>query len=180
MKRISLFLSIFVSIFISWSSLASATDPSTYGMTLLGQGEVRYLKLIKVYSASLYAAQPKLDRDTSRCLILEYDVSLKPQDMITAANTVLGKQYSDATISRFQSEIETLHKRYQQVKEGDRYSLCYRAESEETTLALNNQVLTSIPSADFAELYFGIWLSDQHPIDDQLQRNLLSGAAEGG
>ncbi len=158
---------------------AAAAKVVTEKMTRLGQGEVRYLKLIKVYSASLYADTPDLRPGTSRCLVLEYAVSLDPDAMVTAANQILGRQHSPATIARFQSQLDALHSSYRKVEKGDRYSLCYNAVKDETSLALNNQVLVSIPSAAFAELYFGIWLSNRQPIDDTLRQQLLSGANQG-
>ena len=180
MKTFSLLLTTLVVTFALHLGIASAAQPSISEMARLGQGEVRYLNLIKVYSATLYAKDPAIDSKTSRCLVLEYDVSLKPEDMITAANKVLTKQHSPALIALYQDQIQTLHNSYQKVTAGDYYSLCYAADRQVTTLALNDVVLTTIPSAAFAELYFGIWLSEKHPIDEKLQRQLLSGLARGG
>ncbi len=174
MKTISQILSIGLFCLHFSLVMATAKDTLPQDMNLLGQGEVRYLKLIKVYSAKLYATKKDMDQNPSRCLVLEYAVSLQPQDMITAANTVLEKQYSAATLARFQSQITDLHSSYQKVSEGDHYSLCYDSVRQVTTLSLNNQLLTTIPSAEFAQLYFGIWLSANKPIDAALQRQLLA------
>ncbi len=173
MKNVIRIMSILLTCLLLNLSTVYAMDSSPQGMALLGQGEVRYLNLIKVYSAALYADQKEINQNRSRCLVLEYAVSLKPQDMIRAANKVLDEQYSEATIARFRAQIEALHNSYRKVNKGDKYSLCYNSDQQQTTLSLNNQLLVSIPSAEFAQLYFGIWLSDSAPIDRTLQRQLL-------
>ena len=174
MKSIAMILTgLFVTL-TSYLIYANTHIPATESMIRLGHGEVRYLNLIKVYSATLYAEKNQLTPDSSRCLILNYEVSLEPEDMITAANTILEKQYTSAQLAPYQDQIETLHNSYRSVQKGDYYSLCYAAKTQETILALNGKVLTAIASPDFSELYFGIWLSERHPIDKDLQSQLVA------
>jgi hypothetical protein len=142
------------------------------------QGNVYYLKFIKVYTATLLTQKGGnldniLDPDVSKCLKLEYDVSLTSENFIEGADTVLSRQHSASHIDSLQEEITLLHDAYQPVQKGDNYKLCYDSGSAETTLYLNDADLVSIVSRDFSSLYFGIWLSPDNPLDKNLQRNLL-------
>lgn len=147
-------------------------------MQLRGEGNVYYLGFIKVYDASLLIKNDTnavniLDPQISKCLKLEYDVSLTSENFIEGANTVLGRQHSVERLNTLKKEIATLHSAYQPVQEGDSYLLCYNAESATTTLTLNGDDLVSITSEEFSSLYFGIWLSPDKPIDKKLQSDLL-------
>lgn len=148
-------------------------------MTLVGKGEVRYLGLIKVYEATLYTQDSFgedniLNSNTSKCLQLEYAVSLSVDDFIEGANTILSRQHSLERLDQFQPEIDLINNAYKSVKEGDKYVLCYDAGDRKTTLILNDQQLVSISSPDFSTIYFGIWLGPVEPIDEKLRDNLLA------
>lgn len=69
-----------------------------------------------------------------------------------------------------------LHNAYQDVQKGDSYYLCYDAQQHQTTLTLNDTKLVTVPSAEFAKVYFGIWLGEIKPIDERLRERLLRGA----
>ena len=173
--RISIFL---VGLILAQPLAAANAGPPD--LALFGRGELHYLGFIKVYSARLYVtsgtpAGKVLDHDRSRCLILEYDVSLSAEDFVRAAETVLKRQHAETTLARVHKELEQLHSSYRNVKKGDRYRLCYAAMNETTSLELNGSRLASIPSAEFAQIYFGIWLSDHDPIDRKLREQLLAG-----
>ncbi len=179
MKTITMILTGLLIMLTPLITVAKTSLPAPENMVRLGHGEVRYLNLIKVYSATLYADNTYLSSDTSRCLVLNYEVSLKPDDMITAANKILEKQYSAIQLAPYLKQIETLHNSYRSVEKGDYYSLCYTAQTEQTTLALNGKQLTAITSPDFAKLYFGIWLSEDQPIDKKLQSQLIANEQSG-
>lgn len=164
---------------LATNSLAVNTD----NMYLLGQGKAYYLSFIKVYDAAFYSEEilPKdqiLGRDVSKCLHLQYAVDVSREDFITAANKVLARQFTPAQIQGIESELNTLHKGYRDVEEGDSYTLCYRDADETTTLSLNGGELVSIPSADFAKMYFSIWLGSSNPLDKELRNNLLASAID--
>ncbi len=154
---------------------------SISGLELHGAGEFRYLGFIKVYDAELYvqdpvAAEEILDGKTSRCLNLRYSVALKADDFRKSAVKILSRQHAPEKLERVKTEIERLHNAYREVGAGDSYSLCYDAESQTTTLSLNRQELVSIVSPEFAEVYFGIWLGDNEPLDEGLRKQLLTPA----
>ena len=69
-----------------------------------------------------------------------------------------------------------LHSAFLDVKKGDSYYLCYDAPQRLTTLTLNDTELVAVPSKEFAEAYFGIWLGAVQPIDEKLRDLLLKGS----
>jgi len=154
------------------------------GLKLAGTGEVYYLGIFKVYEASLYASPDRspddiLAADSSRCLQLDYAVELSPENFIEAADTILSRQHDQKAIDSVRRELDLLNASYREVKENDRYQLCYDAETRSTSLLLNGTRLVHIPSARFAEIYFGIWLGKTSPLDEDLRVDLLSGLQRG-
>lgn len=147
-------------------------------MYLRGQGGVKYLGFIKVYDAFLYTPKASdtaniLAPEISKCLKLDYDVSLTPENFIEGANTVLARQHTKTTLRQIESEMAAMHKAYKPVKEGDNYLLCYDGERGVTTLLLNQVELVSVQSPEFGNIYLGIWLGPKDTIDDDLRDDLL-------
>lgn len=146
----------------------------------LGRGQAYYLKFIKVYDATLYGelhlgAEGILNEDISKCLHLEYAVDIGREDFIEAAETVLERQFSEPLLTEVRAEIDTLHKGYRDVEEGDSYTLCYDSSLGLTTLSLNGISLVEIRSPMFSKVYFGIWLGRDAPLDEKLRESLLAG-----
>jgi hypothetical protein len=171
---------IFISLLLFFPGLGYATIS---GMNLVGKGEVYYMGFIKVYDASLYAntqnAGPVvMDGETSKCLKLTYDVALSVKDFVLGAETILARQHSQEGITKLRKEIDMLHAAYRNVQKGDSYYLCYDAPHRLTTLTLNDTQLVAVPSKEFAEAYFGIWLGAVQPIDEKLRDRLLSGSGK--
>ena len=165
---------------ILFTILFSSAQSSTIDdMELHGMGVAYYLKFIKVYDAALYTEQAASEEEIlqgaiSKCLLLEYDVSLKQKDFIKAANTVLNRQYTDEQLSKVRDEIDQLHAGYQDVIDGDQYTLCYDRQQTSTTLSHNGKEIVRILSKTFAEVYFSIWLGKEYPLDNTLRDNLLA------
>ena len=147
-------------------------------LEIRSKGDVYYLGFIKVYDAFLLS-DPEVDTSRileptiSKCLKLNYDVALTPENFIEGANQVLGRQHSPEVLSALKTEIDLLHENYLPVSEGDIYTLCYDADTVTTSLSLNGKNLVSIASPQFSSIYFGIWLSPDQPISKKLQRSLL-------
>ncbi|MGD2074418.1 MAG: chalcone isomerase family protein [Gammaproteobacteria bacterium] len=144
----------------------------------VGQGTARYARIIPVYDAALYidaAADPDnlLDRRVAKRLDIVYRTSVKASDMITAAERVLARQQPGHVLERWRSQIDALHAAYRDVRPGDRYALVYRPD-DGLRLELNGREITRIAAAEFAQLYFGIWLAEE-PLSDSLKQALLSG-----
>lgn len=175
MKVSTILLSIVLFVFSSTAMSSSSVSD----MQLLGKGAAYYLKFIKVYDASLYTKEPLNDQDIlsgdiSKCLLLDYNVSLGREDFITAANTVLSRQFTAEELEVVGKELDRLHESYIDVADGDTYSLCYDKDVSRTTLSHNDRELVKIDSKPFAKIYFSIWLGNTSPLDDTLRDNLLA------
>lgn len=176
MKHLFAMLAIF---FIGFSSAQAE-------VLFKAKGEVVYRGLIKVYDASLYVDDRAtkdnlLDVSTSRCLKLDYKVSLGKDKFLKAAGVVLQRQHSAQQLEAVQAQIDQLHGAYQAVKKGDTYWMCYRADSQITELRLNDQLLVEInDSADFAAVYMGMWLAENQPISEKLRNTFIESFASNG
>ena len=166
----------FLSFFVNNGICAT---PITSNMQKLGEGEAYYLGFIKVYDASLYSSKFSgtkdiLSAEISKCLHLEYQVDIEKNDFIEVANDVIDDQFSKEQLAGVRSDIETLHQGYRNVTGGDSYTLCYNNEDQITTLSFNKEIVASVKSADFAKIYFSIWLAPNNPLDDTLREDLLA------
>ena len=149
----------------------------------VGKSDVHYLGVIKVYDAELYTQTNATLEDVQNaradfCLALDYSVDLTADKFILAAEKTLQKQRSAEQLETMRALIDELHSRYQDVKKGDQYTLCYNAVDQTTHLALNGKPLAVIASREFASLYSGIWLGNKNPIDSKLQAELLNSLRE--
>lgn len=170
---------IYLTILLSLFSSPAMGDLLVDDMQLLGKGTAHYLRFIKVYDASLYTKEAVHDQDIlsgdiSKCLFLHYAVSVGRDDFIKAADTVLARQFTAEERSGVQQEIDSLHKAYVDVADGDIYSLCYDRSTGRTTLSLNSKELATIDSGQFAKIYFSIWLGETDPLDESLRDSLLA------
>lgn len=174
MQAKTIFITILISLIFSNAYSSPIND-----MELHGEGQVYYLGFIKVYDAALYTEQSASEEEilqgaVSKCLLLEYDVSLKQKDFIKAADTVLARQFSTEQLDEVRDEINQLHAAYKDVKDGDNYTLCYDSQERSTALSHNGREIVRIVSKPFAEVYFSIWLGKESPLDDKLRDNLLA------
>jgi hypothetical protein len=160
-------------------ALVSAST-SNHNLQKIGEGTSYYLKIFKVYDASLYSSDSPGDRnilsnEVSKCLQLEYDVDINKEIIIESAIAALNRQFPAEVLTEFSRDIELINQRYQDVQKGDSYTLCYNRDTHETTLAFNDSIVVSITSPGFAEVYFSIWLDEDEPLDKSLRDDLLSG-----
>ncbi len=167
----------FLSALLFVALIPSVAIGSLDSMTLISEGDVRYMGFIKVYDAYLYAFDKEdqariLSPEVSKCLKLNYEVGLKPEDFIAGASTVLDRQHSKEYLDLIKPHVDKLHSAYRAVDKGDSYLLCYDADSGLTTLSLNAEELVAIDSGEFSTAYFGIWLSPDNPLSPGLQKQL--------
>lgn len=152
-------------------------QPQGEVLELHGLGLLRYRWVFKGYVAALYlppgtAAERALE-DVAKRLELEYFWSIAGPDFGDAAEQLLAKSLSARELDALRERLTRLHAAYQDVKPGDRYALDY-LPGKGTTLSKNGDALATIPGADFAKAYFGIWLGKQ-PLDESLKQQLLEG-----
>lgn len=158
------------------------TDADTT-LVRVGQGTARYARLIPVYDAALYMerdaqAADILDAGIAKRLDIVYRVSIKAEDMITAAEHILARQHPEDVLARWRRELDALHAAYRDVQSGDRYALVFQPR-EGLWLEFNGERITRIAAEEFAQLYFGIWLGDE-PLSDRLKQDLISHSPDRG
>jgi len=166
---------IFFTASISYISSASAYSSQ---WPLRAKGEVRYLRMIKVYDAALYSPQAVsadtiLKPNVSKCLKLDYAVGLSVDKFRLATNKILKRQHPNTYLNKIKGPLETLQKAYKPVKKGDYYRLCYNGKTQKMRLEHNKESLVEIKSAELAKAYLGIWLSGNKPISSPLYRRFF-------
>lgn len=147
-------------------------------MKIVGKGEIRYLGFIRIYTATLLVQGDKsgweiLQQTSSKCLELHYFTSLTAEEIVEGTDIILSRQHSAAKLASVKTELDTFHDALVNVKKNDRYLLCYDAARRQTTIYFNDSGLATVTSAEFGELYFGIWLGPTAPINDTLRDQLL-------
>jgi len=144
-------------------------------LTLHGVGLLRYRWVFKGYVAALYlppgVAAERVLEDLPKRLELEYFWAIGARDFGAAAEQLLAQSLSPAELDRLRERMARLHAAYRDVEPGDRYALDYHPDTG-TTLRLNGEPLETVPGADFAAAYFGIWLGNP-PLDPSLKQQLL-------
>lgn len=153
-----------------------------HNMQLQGSGTVHYMGFIKVYDAYLYTDPTTfpgevLSATSSRCLKLTYSVNLSKENFIEAAEKILSRQHDSQTLKKVKPHLDLLHSAYEEVRDGDSYVLCYDGNARTTRLFLNGLEQVQIESANFATVYFGIWLGKNNPLSDELRRKLMFGVS---
>lgn len=155
---------------------ADSVQAGNEALPLHGVGLLRYKKFIKAYVAALYMdgrTSPKdVLSDVPKRLELEYFWAIKGPDFGKKANEILKNSFPPETLSPIKPRIDQIHSQYRDVKPGDRYSLTY-IPGTGTELALNQQKIVTIPGADFAKVYFAIWLGPESGNED-LKNQLLT------
>ncbi len=130
-------------------------------LSLRGFGEFRYL-IFNVYAAALYiegdVSSPEAAlEDVPKTLILHYHRSVTAKDIIDSSEKLL-KSNPQVNLTQIRSLLDNFYNAYVDVKKGDRYVLAY-IPGKGSTLYLNGTARITVPGADFAKAYFGIWLS---------------------
>ena len=148
-------------------------------LVLTGTGIARYRVIFVVYAAGLYvppdtATSEVLAADTPRRLEIEYFYDISAEDIILAANTKLEEQLTADQLASLEPDIATFHGYFQSVSEGDRYRMEYQP-GQGTELIFNGEPVGTMPGAEFAEAYFGVWLDPDSPLSGSLRDDLLEG-----
>ena len=148
---------------------------SDASLPLRGLGLLRYRIFFKGYVAALYlpAGVPSRDvlEDVPKRLELHYFWSIPGDQFGPVAQANLVEHLGAEAVAALQTRIDELHGAYRDVSPDDRYALTYRP-GVGTSLEWNGRRLVTIPGADFAAAYFGIWLGPR-PLDESLRDQLL-------
>lgn len=155
-----------------------ATQVGAESLALRGSHLFRWFGF-EVYWAALYVAPDVTDAsvlgaDTPRQLSLRYSRRITAAQIRKATQRTLEKNPA-ADVPALQARFDQLYRLYRDVRKGDGYDIVYTPDTG-TEIRFNGELLGTIEGADFAEAFFGIWLSD-HPIDGTL-RDALRGVKQ--
>jgi len=128
---------------------------------LHGLGLLRYRVFFRGYVGGLYLPEnvpaSRTLEDVPKALELYYFWDIESRFFGEAADELLAQNHPPERVEAIRERLDKLNVLYNDVKAGDRYRLTY-VPGEGTTLSQNGKTLGTIPGADFATDYFGIWL----------------------
>lgn len=132
----------------------------------------------KAYATALYmpaeVSPTRWRDDVAKSLEIEYFWDIEAAKFGPAGDAVLARMYDDTALAPIRERLALLNAAYVDVRKGDRYRLAY-VPGNGTTLLHNDRPLITIEGADFAAIYFAIWLGDE-PVDAGLRDELLATA----
>ncbi len=145
-------------------------------LDLRGTALLRYMVFIKAYVGAFYLepevpSEKALDGFVPRRLVLHYFHAIDAKDFAEATTRMIEKNVSSEAFRDLEGKIAQLNRFYQDVEPGDRYTATY-IPGKGTQLALNDQVLGSVPGPDFSAAFFSIWIG-KNPIDTSFRDRLL-------
>lgn len=136
-------------------------DSGDSRLTLYNAGLLRVGLFFKVYAAGLYLADPtdagRVLEDVPKRLEIAYLRNIRKADLVGAADEHLASQFKAEQLEPLRERLAQINRLYADVKAGDRYTLTY-LPGKGCTLELNGRTLGTIAGADFARVYFDIWL----------------------
>ena len=144
-------------------------------LTLRGSGLLRYMVFYKAYVGAFYLEENKaIDAalaDVGKKLVLHYFHPIKASDFAKATIKMIKKNVSPEAYDAMAPQIAQMNQLYQDVRPGDQYAATY-IPGEGLELALNDQVLGTVPGKAFSKAYFSIWLG-KHPVSESFRKDLL-------
>jgi hypothetical protein len=159
----------------AWAERPAAFTDHGATMTLRGESLLKVGYLFRVYHAGLYVAvsnaSSEVLSDVAKRLEIKYLRTIAAADLVEIGDETLARQVPASELVPLRERIATINSWYQDVRAGDQYTLTY-VPGHGCELALNGRVLGRIEGADFARIYFGIWL-DPRTKYQEFRTNLL-------
>jgi hypothetical protein len=156
-------------------AFAPVVRAETRELALCGAGLLRW-RLLKGYAMALYlpACEDGVDPldDVAKHLELSTFWPIGAERFARTAGRILERSFAPSELDALRGRLAEIDASWRDVRPGDRYALTY-VPGRGTTLKLNGDELVTIPGADFARAYFGIWLGERS-MDEDLRDALLS------
>ncbi len=137
-----------------------------------------YRMFFKLYDAAFYtnAMQTKnidklLNGENALLLEFNYLLKIKKSVILESSEKILPNNMTPADLVSIQERVDQINAVYRTVGKGDRSALSY-TPGEGTILWINGEPMITIEGADFAQLYFRIWLGEK-PISKAMRDALL-------
>ena len=140
---------------------------------LRGVTVMKWKGMIKVHASALWLPAAEADplADVAKRFELHYFHDIEAADFRKATDESLARSADPAAVAALRPRIDRFNALYQDIADGQRYSLTYRP-GVGTELAKDGVVLGTIEGADFAHALFGIWLGPK-AIDDGFRERIL-------
>jgi len=147
-------------------------------LSLHGIGLLKWKYLVKVYLVGLYKpAQVPISRvleDIPKRLEYYFFVDMKASDFQDTGFQLMANNVGEEKAKSLLGELEALNSLYQDVKEGQRYTLTY-LPGKGVEMALDDELLGVVQGAEFAAAYFSIWLGP-NPVSKSLRDGMFDPA----
>ncbi len=149
-------------------------------LSLHGIGLLKWKYLVKVYLVGLYkpgnVPVEKVLEDIPKRLEYYFFVDMKASDFQDTGFQLMARNVGEEKAKSLLEELEALNSLYQDVKEGQRYTLTY-LPGKGVEMALDDEVLGLVQGAEFAGAYFSIWLGPD-PVSKSLQEGIFDPATK--
>lgn len=158
------------------TSFSDEIVTSDQKLSLCSTAKIKAYSMIHVGYSALYMEncenrnQAFLDRN--KFVSFHYDRAIPKRAFIKSTLKTLKKNLSTEEMQKWQAEIEDFNSNYEDVAKGDQYDICY-ITGEGLKLYLNDKLIASNNSDEFASLYFKVWFGEE-PFNDSLKNQLLS------
>jgi len=160
---------------VNGKAFAAVRQAGDVKLQLRGAAMLRWAKFIDLYAGAFYLPEEvdvrNWDGDVSKHLELCYFRKIPAKGFVEASQGHLEETLPADRLKRIQPRLDEFYKLFRDVGPDDRYMLNYTPETG-TVLSLNGEPLGSIPGADFAAAYFGIWLGDR-PLNEKFRDQVL-------
>mgnify|MGYP002347077400 CR=1 FL=1 len=173
--------------FIATVAHAAADFPATLEedglrLTRAGTAVVRFAGILPLFDAVLYLADPadagRVLDDVPKRLVIRYRRAIPPAALNHAAERALRATTRAGELDPVRDRLDRIAAWYRAVEPGDVYALTY-VPGAGTRLELNGRAVGTVDGADFARIYFGVWLHPRAPHGGLREDLLGAGNARG-
>ncbi|WP_084167728.1 chalcone isomerase family protein [Pelobacter seleniigenes] len=149
-----------------------------YELKLSGTAVLTWALLFDVYAGAFYlpdgVSGADWAEDVPKRLDIAYYRSFTAEELVAASDQLLRENLTETDYLSLARRLQPFYRWFRNVEPGDRYSLAYQPRIG-TELRLNGQLLGTVPGADFAVAYLGLWLGSE-PISEPFRDALLQGS----
>ena len=160
---------------INGTEFAPAYQVGDVELRARGVALLRWAMVFDVYAGAFYMPEDlrseRWNDDVAKHLELSYLRDIPASGFVESSEKHLRSTLPPEEYNRISPRLQQLYPLFRDIGAGDRYGLTYKP-GVGTTLSLNGEPLGTIPGADFAVAYFGIWLGDK-PLQEKFRDRIL-------
>lgn len=166
---------------LSATAIASTKIPSnelmiaTQNLSLCSDTKIYAYGLIKVGHSALYMKncenRKKQFFDKNKMISFYYERDIPKHAFVKSTLKMLERNLEPQNMEKWRSEIIEFNDNYQDITNGDQYDICF-IKGQGLSLYLNNKLIASHESDEFAALYFNIWFGEK-PFNKSMKKKLM-------